>query len=267
MSETVGDAASPSLWRRLGSKRRRWVFEKGKKLRKPLRRFLARQSRVGDPAIFDADTFAWARDLETAAPQIRHELDQLLERRDRLPPFQMISEYNARIASEDHWRVFVLFGFGERSERYCALCPETTRALEAIAGLKTAWFSILAPHYHVPRHKGITKGLVRAHLGLKVPQDRERCRMVVGDQEFHWEEGRCVVFDDSRRHEVFNDTDEERVVLLLDVERPMKFGGRCASRFFLWMMRHTNYVRDARRRQRAWEDRFHAGADERVAAN
>lgn len=82
--------------------------------------------------------------------------------------------------------------------------------------------------------------------------------MRVGGSEFTWEEGKCVVFDDLRRHEVFNDTDEERVVLLLDVERPMRWRGRLVARLFLWAARRTAYFKDARRNQIEWEERFHS---------
>jgi len=35
-----------------------------------------------------------------------------------------------------------------------------------------------------------------------------------------WEEGKALVFDDSYEHEVWNRTDEDRVVLLWDVWHP-----------------------------------------------
>jgi aspartyl/asparaginyl beta-hydroxylase (cupin superfamily) len=42
----------------------------------------------------------------------------------------------------------------------------------------------------------------------------------VGDQVHHWEEGKCIVFDDTFEHEVWNRTDEERLVLLIDLWHP-----------------------------------------------
>jgi beta-hydroxylase len=86
--------------------------------------------------------------------------------------------------------------------------------------MKTAFFSILAPGTHVPAHRGPYKGLLRCHLGLKVPQP-ELCRLRVHDQILHWQEGQCMVFDDTYEHEVWNDSHEDRVVLFLDIMRPM----------------------------------------------
>lgn len=45
------------------------------------------------------------------------------------------------------------------------------RLRERLAGLTSAWFSILAPGHHIPSHAGVSKGVVRCHVGLVVPRD------------------------------------------------------------------------------------------------
>lgn len=42
------------------------------------------------------------------------------------------------------------------------------------------------------------------------------CGIRIGDQVRAWEEGKCLVFDDAYEHEVWNRTEEERVLLLVD---------------------------------------------------
>jgi aspartyl/asparaginyl beta-hydroxylase len=79
--------------------------------------------------------------------------------------------------------------------------------------MKTAFFSILAPGKHIPVHRGPYQRAIRAHLGLIIPDPKERCRIRVGNQFAHWNEGEVMVFDDSYVHEVWNDTDGIRVVL------------------------------------------------------
>src|SRR3546814_3156205 len=95
--------------------------------------------------------------------------------------------------------------------------------------IHTAWISILSPRYHIPAHSGVTKGILRAHLGLIVPREREKCRIRIGDEIRYWEPGKIFVIDDTYEHEVWNETNEERVVLLLDFNRPMRLGGRLRS--------------------------------------
>jgi aspartyl/asparaginyl beta-hydroxylase (cupin superfamily) len=41
-----------------------------------------------------------------------------------------------------------------------------------------------------------------------------------GSEERAWEEGRLMIFDDSIEHEAWNNSDEERVVLLFEIWRP-----------------------------------------------
>ena len=47
--------------------------------------------------------------------------------------------------------------------------------------------------------------------------------MRVKDQLHTWEEGKSILFDDSWNHEVYNKSDDLRVVLLVDIFRPMPF--------------------------------------------
>ena len=116
----------------------------------------------------------------------------------------------------------------------------------------------MAPRYHIPPHRGVTKGVIRTHLGLIIPKAREHCYIRVGDQIRHWEEGQCLVLDDTYDHEVRNDTDEQRVVLFLDVDRPLPLAGRLLNRVLLRVIHWTAYVKDAQRNLADWEDRFEA---------
>ena len=67
-----------------------------------------------------------------------------------------------------------------------------------------------------------------------------------------------MVFDDTFRHSVRNDTDELRVVLLLHFERPMDWIGRTLHRGALGIVKRSYYVKDAVAEHAAWEERFSA---------
>ena len=70
-------------------------------------------------------------------------------------------------------------------------------------------------------HGDPAKGVIRYHLAFKVPRDRENCFIEVDGQRYHWKEGEGVVFDDVFDHWVRNDTDEYRVILFVDILRPL----------------------------------------------
>jgi beta-hydroxylase len=223
-----------------------------------LDRLVAHFSAIGNPELFDERDFLWAAGLEAHWDTIRRELDAVLERRDALPNFQDISTDQATITDDDRWKTYFLYGFGFRSDANCARCPETTRLVEAVPGMKTAMFSILAAGKHVPDHCGPYKGVVRYHLALKVPEPRERCRIRVGDEIVTWEEGRSLIFDDTYEHEVWNDTDDERVVLFLDVVRPLRFPMNVVNWLVINAIARSPFIADAKRRHLAWEERFAA---------
>ena len=163
-----------------------------------------------------------------------------------------------RISKGSNWRTFVLYGFGKKLERNAAQAPVTTRVLEQVPNLQTAWFSILAPGYHIPAHKGVTKGILRSHVGLIIPEKHNDCRIRVGDEICVWKPGEIFVFDDTYEHEVWNDTEEERVILLFDFDRPMRFWGRALNATFLSLMKLTAFYQEPRRNLQEFEDRYEA---------
>lgn len=238
--------------------RRKYVRSVGKPIVRRIDRFIADNSLVPVAPVLDSQWFPWVATLEANWHAIRQELETVLKQRDAIPRFQDISPDQYKISPDDKWKTYVLFGFGYRSEMNCAQCPRTAAVLETIPGMLTAFFSILGPQKHIPRHKGITKSVVRCHLGLIVPTQADQCFMDVSTVRCVWREGSAFVFDDTYPHEVFNNTDEERVVLLIDIERPMKRSAQLLTKAMMWLFCQTAYVKDARRNQQAWEERQRA---------
>lgn len=269
LSKTPG-ASTPErpvdLAARLRDRRRAFVKENGRRVLFGLTEYLGRQSEIPNDPVLDPALFPWAEPLRREWRSIRAELDALLRRRDELPRFQDISPDQMRISPDDLWRTFVFCGFGHRFALARELCPETSRLLDRVPRLENAFFSILAPGKHVPTHRGVTKGMVRSHLALKVPVDAEHCTMQVADERCVWREGELLFFDDTYPHSVANDTREERAVLLFDFERPMSRRGQAVSRALLTGLRRTAYFRDGLRNQASWERRFVGGDGERRPA-
>jgi aspartyl/asparaginyl beta-hydroxylase (cupin superfamily) len=247
---------SKSLVHTLRNRRRKLIKKGGKRVLRWAGRIIARQSLIGDPPVFEPTVFPWTKDFEANWQRIRAELDEVLKDRESLPAFHEISPDQKRISTGDMWKTFIFYGFGHRIDANCRRCPETARLLDNTPELQNAWFSILAPHYRIPPHHGPTKGIVRIHLGLIIPQQREQCWIRVHDRICHWDEGKCIVFDDSNEHEVQNNTDEQRVVLFFDVNRPMRMPGRILNRLLIAILKRTAYFRDAQKNIDEWERRL-----------
>jgi aspartyl/asparaginyl beta-hydroxylase (cupin superfamily) len=262
----VSEDKDLSLLERIKQKRRRYVKQLGKRLIRGLADFLGSQSLVGDKPVLDINDFPELRPIQAEWKTIRAEIEEVLKFRDAVPVFQEVSSDQKRIAKGNNWRTFILYGFGQKLHKNCAKTPVTTALLERIPNLQTAWFSILAPGYHIPAHRGVSKGILRCHLGLIVPKDAEKCRLRVADQICVWREGEMFVFDDTYDHEVWNDTDEERVILLFDFDRPMRFWGRVINKTFVSLLKLTAYYQEPKKKMQSFEERFEA-ATRRADAN
>jgi len=230
--------------------------EAGARLLQLLERLIMRASLVPTTPFLDPATFPWVRTLEDNWKTIRADLDEVLAYREQLPNFQDISADQGSITDDDRWKTFFFFGYGFKSETNCARCPETTRLLEQVPGMTTAFFSILSPHKHIPDHRGPYKGVLRYHLALMVPEPREASRIRVDEQFANWEEGRSLLFDDSYEHEAWNDSDGVRVVLFMDVIRPLRPPVKQLNSFVIKAISRSPYVGDAKRRHLDWERKF-----------
>ncbi len=171
---------------------------------------------------FPTERLSWITAIEDAYPDIRVELDRLLERRSSIPPFQNVSEMQSIITKDDRWRTYFLQVYGWEIPKSREQCPRTWEVLREVPGMSLAMFSILEPGKRLPPHTGPHKGVLRYHLGLKVPsRDPAVCGIRVGEEVRGWTEGKSLLFDDTARHEAWNGSGEDRVVLFIDVPRPL----------------------------------------------
>ncbi len=232
------------------------IIRIGKRLRGTMNRISAEQSQIPTEPVLAADAFPWTARLTEKWQIIAGEAASILRHRDAVPPLREISPDHARIAGDGNWRSFFLIGYGYEVAENCLRAPVTAELVRRIPDLNSAFFSILEPGAAIPRHRGVTRGLVTCHLGLIVPDTPERCVMQVEDSHLSWEAGKWLVFDDSYYHEVHNRTDQRRVILLVQVKRPMRLLGRLANDLALWGIRRSPFVQDARRNLGMWEEAY-----------
>ncbi len=214
----------------------------------------------GNPSLYATDAFPWTKAMERDWRLIRNELDRVLQRKGELPNVQDITPDATSISRDASWKIFPLVAYGIHAPRNIALCPNTWRLVQSIPGLKTAMFSILEPGKHIPAHRGPYNGVLRLHLGLIVPRPAERVRMRVGSDIVHWEEGKALIFDDAYEHEVWNDTDQLRVVLFVDFARPLGFPANLVNRLLLAAALFSPFLREGGENLRRFERRFHGDA-------
>ncbi|THD55809.1 aspartyl/asparaginyl beta-hydroxylase domain-containing protein [Phenylobacterium sp.] len=183
------------------------------------------------PAIpfYDRSLFPWFEDLEAATDMIRGELEVALEaaKGDFAPyiaypkgtPVNQWGELN----HSPRWSSLHLWRDGVRQDEACRICPKTAALLETLplsdqpGYAPTAMFSALDARTHIPAHTGSTNVRLLCHLPLILPGP---ARFRVGNETREWKMGQAWVFDDTIEHEAWNDADELRVILIIDVWNP-----------------------------------------------
>lgn len=120
------------------------------------------------------------------------------------------------------WDVAFFYERGRRHDDVCAACPTTARAVDTYSTVRTlaglSYVSRMRAETHIEAHRGPTNLRVRCHLGIQVPDGDSAIR--VGDETRRWVQGGCLVFDDYFVHEAWNHTDEDRIVLIVDLWHP-----------------------------------------------
>jgi aspartyl/asparaginyl beta-hydroxylase (cupin superfamily) len=177
------------------------------------------------PVFFDvAATRPELLELDRNFTVIREELMGILPEKTAIPRYheldQMQYNISARVDPDKAWKVYPLNIMDVKPKAFCARCPKTTAMLDRIPGLFEAFFSILEAGKSIPAHDGPYRGYLRYHLGLVVPE-KNPPSIRLRDQVYTWREGASILFDDSWNHEVFNRCDEDRVILIVDIRRPM----------------------------------------------
>lgn len=125
--------------------------------------------------------------------------------------------------AERNWTLYPLYHMGVNFESVSGSCPKTIEIIESLPRvcLDYPWgdalFSLHEPGTHLPAHSSVDNLRVRCHLGLEVPEDSE---IRVGDQYRRWDEGKCLLFDDSIEHEVWNRSSRQRLILIVDFWNP-----------------------------------------------
>jgi len=168
-----------------------------------------------DPADFD-----WVPKLEAEFETLRAEGQRL---REALRP----SSYKS-VHQGGRWMQGNIGAFGSRLPAAYWQGEEPLEAIRAAQSLPRFCgfsgypfgqflYSAMEPGLHIPLHTSADNFRARCHLPLVVP---ENCRIQVAGETRHWQEGKALFLDDAFFHEVWNDSDSERLVLIIDFWHP-----------------------------------------------
>lgn len=136
--------------------------------------------------------------------------------RIQIPAFHQIDSVFSRI-SDEKWKTLVIKWYDKNINT--SICPFTSDLINQMPNVKLAMFSILEAGKYIPMHRGPSKLCLRYHLGIEIPQGE--CYIKINGEKFYWKEKQALIFDDTFRHEVYNNTGSKRIILFIDFVRPL----------------------------------------------
>lgn len=159
-----------------------------------------------------------------------------------LPVFQTIDAYpflqdvknqwqNVRDEFQTKRRLATQFGMSELHNNLWDVCllvdreeicpaweqfPITSQLVKNIPGLYLVAFSVQKAGCKIYPHRGYTTNVWRSHLGLDCPPG---AWLNVSGTRYEWKDGEMIVFDDMRKHHAANDSNQDRLILIIDFKK------------------------------------------------
>lgn len=166
--------------------------------------------------IYDPAEFWFVRFLEQNFETIKEEVLSVMKSGGG--GFSPVEE---PLVGRGKWDEVIFYEDGIKMEHPCRKFPKTTALMEqipeAVNSTGVIMLSWIHPGTHIIPHCGATNARLRVHMGIQAPTGAS---MRIGTTEVLWEEGKCIVFDDSFEHEVWNRSGEPRLILLFDIYHP-----------------------------------------------
>ena len=165
-----------------------------------------------------SEIFPSGLEFEKKFSEIKHEVLNLIKTRE-LTTYQDIDANRAKEVSLK-WKLYYVYVLGKSSNESRNNCPVIYDIVKKIPNAINATIAVLDPRVDLAPHTGPYAGILRYHLGIKVPKSNPP-KIRVLNQYHTWQEGESIVIDDYYEHEVINNSEDIRVILMVDFRRPM----------------------------------------------
>jgi len=187
----------------------------------PINSFMYLFSRVPNTPYVDVAQFPNLQLLADHWQEIRDEGAQL-QHAGQVKVSDQYNDIGFNSFFKSGWKRFYLKWYDDSHPSAKTLCPKTVALLQQIPEVKAAMFTELPPGSRLVRHRDPYAGSLRYHLGLSTPNS-EGCYIDVDGERYAWRDGESVMFDETFIHYAENTTQQDRLILFCDIERPLKF--------------------------------------------
>lgn len=149
------------------------------------------------------------RTIQNNLTQIKQDVLSLVDH-TKLVDMHDFDDQHARLVDIKNWKTIWLKYFGY---------PVIDQLKDIINNsmVYNASISILEPGGKIPLHVGQCRSLVKYHIPIYIPKGD--CFMIYNGKRYEWSDR--MLFNDTLPHMVENNTEERRIIILMDIIRPM----------------------------------------------
>ncbi|MBD1573108.1 aspartyl/asparaginyl beta-hydroxylase domain-containing protein [Vibrio sp. S17_S38] len=122
---------------------------------------------------------------------------------------------------DNRWTSFYLKVYDCDISSARELAPKTMELIDQVPGMNLALFACLNPGKKLGKHHDPFALSLRYSLGLNTPNSKD-CAISVDGQWRTWNDGESILFDETYAHHTHNDSDTPRIILMSDIDRPLK---------------------------------------------
>ena len=178
---------------------------------------------------YPSEELPWVKEVEAATDAIEAELTAfLVSRTQAFAPYihgglELPGQTPETRKDHNDWTAAFLVRDGVEDPECSTSCPTVSALMDAlplpaIKGFSpSVLFSKLKPGARIDPHTGLLNCRLICHVPLVVP---DGCGLRVGDERRDVVRGEVLAFDDSINHEAWNNSADERIVLIFDVWHP-----------------------------------------------
>jgi len=123
------------------------------------------------------------------------------------------------------WRKFYLKWYGYTHTSAQNRCPKTVEILSKVKNINGAMFAFMPANSELTRHLDPVACSLRYHLGLETPNSDD-CFINIDGEQYSWRDGKDLLFDETYLHFVKNNTEQSRLILMCDFNRPVNIFGK-----------------------------------------
>jgi len=122
---------------------------------------------------------------------------------------------------DNRWTSFYLKLYDSDIPSARELAPKTMALIDKVPSMNLALFACLNPGKAINNHHDPFAYTLRYSLGLSTPNSDDS-GIIVNGVDYKWRDGESVIFDETYLHNAYNNTDKPRIILMTDIDRPLK---------------------------------------------